>query len=159
MLKTPWRPSVDVSPLFRPRAPKPSELMMSLAWANEEGCCGAREREREREKDASHDGGKTPREKQCQVSDRQQRESKGLAPSRETGRTGPNIQNPDQEITTTSDASESDKKSRVTIQEDQHPHNTQTLGHKYTQIHIYSELRTTYPSLRMTVLKQSLRLL
>lgn len=41
MLKTPWRPSVDVNPLFRPFSPKPSDLMMRLAWANEEGCCVA----------------------------------------------------------------------------------------------------------------------
>lgn len=39
MLKTPWRPSVDVNPLFRPFSPKPSDLMMRLAWANDEGCC------------------------------------------------------------------------------------------------------------------------
>lgn len=39
MLKTPWRPSVDVNPLFRPLRPKPSELMMRLAWEKEEGCC------------------------------------------------------------------------------------------------------------------------
>lgn len=39
MLKTPWRPSVDVNPLFRPFSPKPSDLMMCLAWENEEGCC------------------------------------------------------------------------------------------------------------------------
>lgn len=39
MLKTPWRPSVDVNPLFRPLSPKPSDLIMRLAWAKEEGCC------------------------------------------------------------------------------------------------------------------------
>lgn len=39
MLKTPWRPSVDVNPLLRPLSPKPSDLIIRLAWAKEEGCC------------------------------------------------------------------------------------------------------------------------
>lgn len=39
MLKTPWRPSVDVNPLFRPLSPKPSDLIIYRAWAKAEGCC------------------------------------------------------------------------------------------------------------------------
>lgn len=45
MLKTPWRPRVEVSPLFRPRSPSPSALMIRLACAKDDGCwrCTGRE--------------------------------------------------------------------------------------------------------------------